>query len=251
MLPLFILFMLKMSSSNAKYNYSQVNQILAKNSFNKEDTNNYNFFGAGSAVMSYFDNDYYVLLTEEERYNKDKNYYFKQWTLPGGCFDKEIDNNSFETAIRELIEEILNLKLDASILNKIYNELKNYNKSYIITETNLSYISHAITYFFNSKILNTIFKILDENNIECKIMKSGSWKTYFHSNLYQICNDRLYVSEKPSDSLNEVKRIRCVKLSDLNNYKLRFLLKNQINNGIFDWFNGNKNNLKNFIKITK
>lgn len=237
-----------MSSSIYNYNSSKVNNILCKNSFNLDDINNYKFYGAGCAVISYFDDNYYILLTEEERYNSNKNYYYKQWTLPGGCCDSNLDKNSFETAIRELIEEILNLKLDNILLNKIINELKNNNKSYIITETSLS---HAITYFLNSKILNSIFRILDENNIECKIMKSGSWKTYFNSNLYQICNDRLYISEKPSDSLNEIKRIKCVKINDLSNYKLRYLLKNQIENGFFDWFSENKNNLKNFIKINK
>jgi hypothetical protein len=183
-----------------------------------QNYDNDNFTGGGIAFVSEFNNEYYVLLANDRRWNKQTNKFELLWGLFGG--GREGNETPRQCAFREFIEEFCNVKVSENILNKVIDRCRVKQKDILYGK----YGQHkekrttAITYILNATLLRDIFDVLDENNVKCTIFKNG-WKE-FHDNsdgvhIVNMCKGRIVPGDRPRDGLNEIEICQSVKIKDL------------------------------------
>jgi hypothetical protein len=127
----------------------------------------------------------------------------------GGKYEKE-DISSLHTAIRELVEEFFNIKISSYHVNEIALQLR---KNYMIVKQKAFY---GMAYMINFIGLTLIFNYLVtiDNSFQ-KYSVEGYFK------LGQYIEDRVVVGN-PNNGLNEIKSLHIIKLSEINNIKLRW-----------------------------
>ncbi len=183
------------------------NQILCEN--NKNNSNSMfsaELIGkAGSMIISDFINKKRVVFLGKSNVPKRKNKgTFESF---GGRYESE-DISSLHTAVREMIEEFFNIKVNTSTVNKIAQGL--INNKLIIKRFEL----YGMSYLINFKGLNYIFNELTNENINLSKYKFGD---FFDYNEY--FNDRI-INDEPNDGLNEISNIEIIKLSDIKYKKI-------------------------------
>jgi hypothetical protein len=137
----------------------------------------------------------------------------------GGKKEKE-DLTSLHTAIREFTEEFFNIKINTDIINDIALGLRVNNL--IIKQQNF----FGISYLINFKGLNFIFQKIYSY---LETLSNNPLKNYQYNNKFNLRKymEERTIDEKPSNGLNEIKKIEVFKLEDLlhNNVKLRWFTK--------------------------
>ncbi len=125
----------------------------------------------------------------------------------GGKYEKT-DLSSLHTALRELIEEFFNYKIDTINLNKIALDFRTNN--YILKQHEL----HGMSYLINFQGLNFIFQKI--SSIYSQLQKY-SVDNKFDINKY--ISERI-VTDPAYDGLNEIHKIEVFKIDDVKNKKI-------------------------------
>ena len=129
----------------------------------------------------------------------------------GGKAEKT-DISPLHTAIRELIEEFFNFKINDDNINEIVIKLEN-EKQIIKT-----FKHSGMVYLINFTGLSLVSKLLSEYLIE---LKDYIIDDVFNINNY-ICNRT--VDNEPLEGLNEIKLIKIFNLNDVRNNKINLRL---------------------------
>jgi len=125
----------------------------------------------------------------------------------GGKYEKE-DISSLHTAIRELIEEFFNLKIDTNFINEIAYSLRNNN---LILK---QYEFNGMSYLINFDGLNFIFQKLKTYD--------QSLNKYDNNNSFNIStyiNERI-VTGPAYNGLNEIHKIEIFNIKDIKEKKV-------------------------------
>jgi hypothetical protein len=126
----------------------------------------------------------------------------------GGKYEST-DLTSLHTALRELIEEFFNLRVNHIFINELAIEIR--NKKFILKQHELN----GMSYLINFSGLNYIFQKL------CSVVQSLN--EYNMNNCFNI-NKYLMerkISDQPSGGLNEINKIELFKLDDIINNKIK------------------------------
>lgn len=158
---------------------------------------------AGLVILKKHKGEIYTLIGSYQDKNNEKIY-----TFPGGSYSKIYDKTSLHTAVRELIEEVFNIKIAQSKLDEI---VKNINEKELLIDEYIYKPKKFITYFGDFKILNFIFKSIYN----------------YKFNLYEFLafrNKKINEEIIAKDGLDEFVKIHFIKLNDLNNTKIKLRL---------------------------
>jgi len=125
----------------------------------------------------------------------------------GGKYEKE-DISSLHTAIRELIEEFFNLKINTNYINEIACSLRNNNL--ILKQHELNGMSYLINFeglnFIFQKLITWVPPLINYNN-------EGTF------DYLKYINERI-VTEPANDGLNEIYKIEMFTVKDVKNKKI-------------------------------
>ena len=141
----------------------------------------------------------------------------------GGHSEKE-DISSLHTAIREMIEEFFNLKVETSIINDLAVKLRSLNL--ILKQYELSGMSYLINFIG----LNFIFQKV------CQVKKDELEKYNINNikfNLDLYIKERI-ITDKSINGLNEIHSLKVFYLSDVINKKVNIRwITNKVVQNIF------------------
>lgn len=173
----------------------------------------------GILIVDMIDNEPVIILGKSNNPKREGT-----WESFGGRYETK-DISSLHTAIREMIEEFFNLKLETEQINDIVLQFKNQN--FIKKRHEL----YGMSYLIDFQGLNFIFQKLSEYKSEFK--KFGFDNNFF--NLSEYINQRV-ILHKPSHGLNEIEKIQVFNLSDIKNNKvnLRWFTNKIIHKMVFD-----------------
>jgi len=163
--------------------------------------NDYN--GAGLTLIHNDDGDYSILLGKS---NSTKPHKHNVWVFGGG--KKEAGENPVQTAYREFMEEIFNIKIDIELVDDIIRKISNTPEMYDIT-TCLSNNHHIPSYTFlqTSNALTIMVNVLVENNIYSDVFPFGYDSLYNKKNkvnIHNFCSQRRYIRERAIPDKNEI-----------------------------------------------
>jgi hypothetical protein len=157
----------------------------------------------GMLIVDHIDNERIIILG---RSNVPKRLeYYESF---GGKYEKE-DITSLHTAVRELVEEFFNTKIDPFHVNNIAIILRKNNL--IIKQRNF----YGMAYMIDFNGLNFIFNYLCTINMELA-----------HYNVDGLFNMMQYIGERvvdgsPNNGLNEIKSLHIIKISDIKNNMIK------------------------------
>jgi len=145
-----------------------------------------------------------ILLGKSNSPIKKKNNYYESF---GGNNESQ-DLTSLHTAIRELIEEFFNIKVQTDFINNLAIDLR--NSKFILKQHEF----YGMSYLINFSGLNFIFQKLSNS--------------YHFLNKYKLNNkfnlklfiDERKITELPYSGLNEIQQIQIFKLDDILNNKI-------------------------------
>ena len=97
-----------------------------------------------------------------------------------GGMAEEGDQSLFHTAIRETCEEVLNMKLDADIIN----ELAELSRPRVIRQIELN---RGINWLVPIELLVDYFKVLDQHSVMCPFNEEQRWSVYVRRGKLRLC----------------------------------------------------------------
>ena len=171
--------------------------------------NNYNFkkkLSGGVIICDTVNNENIIVLGKSNVLSR-----IDTFESFGGKAEKT-DISPLHTAIRELIEEFFNFKINDDNINEIVIKLEN-EKQIIKT-----FKHSGMVYLINFTGLSLVSKLLSEYLIE---LKDYIIDDVFNINNY-ICNRT--VDNEPLEGLNEIKLIKIFNLNDVRNNKINLRL---------------------------
>jgi len=216
---------------------------------NKEKSN---YRGAGIFFFeNYGSDDYMVLLGVDNKFRGN------HLSVFGGGKDPE-DPHSLHTAVREVFEELFNVR--PGNIDSVVQEMKSKMDQGLVLEKVHGKKLNEVSYFAKIDTMNIFFNHLYYHEIPWSFRGSHKWNEYIN-NIPAFIRDRvLKPTQKAGDGMNEIKKIYLIKLSDLTvplkrgqertvtikdiNYKLRDNLNRYLKeNVIIDSIRSIKNNI--------
>jgi hypothetical protein len=179
-----------------------------KNEIMNGGKNNYN--GAGIILYTILDNQLYIILTLEVDHKVSK----KKLKISsiGGSKEKE-DKDERHTIIRELYEEVFNVKVNDEIikstLKKVYSRDNTYKLQRVKTETK------GYTFVADVNLLSILIKELLFYRVKSNVYKLNKLIVKDNLNLTELIKKRRKPKGEVKDGLNEVKKILLLKMDDL------------------------------------
>lgn len=156
---------------------------------------------SGIAIFDNIDNNYIVLMGSKKSIKGRIFEYF------GGHNEPE-DDSALHTAIRELVEELFNVKISKININELTNNMLQQND--IRHEITLVHPNKNLTYFIGFETLEKIYNYLH----------FGKYQIIQHFDLIKYLKGRK-INGNPKDGLNEIEKIHIYYLEDVAKLKLR------------------------------
>ena len=171
---------------------------------NKEKSN---YRGAGIFFFEkYGADDFMLLLGVDNKYNGNN------FSVFGGGRDKE-DPDSLHTAVREVFEELFNVR--PGNIDSVVQEMKSKMDQGFVLEKVHGKKLNEISYFAKIDVMNIFFNHLYYHEIPWSFRGSHKWNEYI-DNVPAFIRDRvLKPTQKAGDGMNEIKKIYLIKYSDL------------------------------------
>lgn len=168
------------------------------------------YSGAGIILYTILDNQVYIILTLEVDHKVSK----KKLKISsiGGTKEKE-DKDERYTVIRELYEEVFNVKVNEEIINstmkKVYSRDNIYKLKKVKTETK------GYTFVADVNILSILIKELLFYRIKSNVYKLNRLIIKDNLSLNELIKKRRKPRGEVKDGLNEVKKLLLLKMDDL------------------------------------
>jgi len=176
-----------MIKSTLKYENKNINNIISKYKFA-----NFGTYNAGAVFLGYLnDNKLRILCSKEQR--KHNNKYIHVLNIVGGNI--EPNETILRGLIREIIEEIFNIKVKKCYVDKIEEYIKGID-CYEIIKFNLD----SYTYIFDISILGKFLEFLSE----CGNKKYKKYILKDNIDIINFIKERDIPNEIPENGLNEV-----------------------------------------------
>jgi hypothetical protein len=171
---------------------------------NKEKSN---YRGAGIFFFeNYGADDFMLLLGVDNKYNGNN------FSVFGGGRDKE-DPDSLYTAVREVFEELFNVR--PGNIDSVVQEMKLKMEQGLVLEKVHGKKLNEISYFAKIDVMNIFFNHLYYHEILWPFKSNHKWNEYI-DNVPAFIKDRvLKPTQKAGDGMNEIKKIYLIKYSDL------------------------------------
>jgi hypothetical protein len=160
---------------------------------------------SGVVIFDKINKDYIVLMGSKIKNNE------RVYEFFGGHYEKD-DKAAIHTAIREMMEEIFNLKLEKANIDVLAHQM--IQNGDIRNDLTLENENGGITYFIGFQALEKVFNFI----------KYGKYKRVESFDLIQYMNNRI-VHGKANNGLNEIKHLHLHYLKDANKLRVRPITK--------------------------